>query len=216
MGRDTWLDKALASWDARKTADRLQAGVVVVSLLVLAFGWFVCRALGNSVSDDSSVSLGVCLTAFTVFTAAAVVGASLGFLFGLPRPQEESPGGSEPGRAAISKPYYLPNSNLVKVSDWVTTIVVGLTLVNLGNIEPGISQLAEVLSEPLGSAVHSGTVGVALVLIGVLVGFVSCYLWTTVQVRTLLIRSEEERDKAKVRVQAYEQEVKAKLGNPAA
>ena len=181
----------------------------MVTGIALTFGWFASRALANSVSDDSSVSLGVWVTGFTVYTAAAVVGAGFGFLFGLPRPQEESPSGNGPGSAVSSKPYYLPNSNLVKVSDWVTTIVVGLTLVNLRSIQPGLTQMADVLSEPLGNADHSGIVGVAFVLIGVLVGFVSCYLWTTVQVRTLLIRAEEEREKAKVRVQRYEEQVQA-------
>lgn len=205
------LAAMLDSWSNRGTGDRIQAGVVVVSLLALAFGFFASRALGESIADDRATSLGIWLTAFTLYTAAAVSGAGLGFLFGLPRPQEAAESTTEAGVSATSKPYYISNSNLLKVSDWVTTIVVGLTLVNLRSIGPAITQMAEVLREPLGNAAHSGIVGVALLVVGLLVGFVSCYLWTTVHVRNLLIRAEEEREKAKVRVQLFESAEKSKL-----
>ena len=56
-------------------------------------------------------------------------GAGFGFLFGLPRSRVSdltADGSTEvPAPPAKASTYYLTNSNLIKVSDWLTTIVIG-------------------------------------------------------------------------------------------
>jgi hypothetical protein len=180
----------IGAWKDRKTAERLQAGVAAIAALLFILGFIACLRFGSSIPGDALVQTSVAVTAFAVFTAATVVGASLGFLFGLPRPSEQPEPTTGDGHVPA---YFLSNSNLIKVSDWLTTIVVGLTLVNLRSVQPAFAGLMEVLESPLGGRPHSGVVGVSLVLIGALVGLVCCYLWTSIQVRNLFNQVESER-----------------------
>jgi hypothetical protein len=127
----------------------------------------------------------VLATASAVALAAGVLGAFAGFLFGLPR-DAPAPADAKPGLR------FLFNSNLLKVSDWLTTIIVGLTLVSLRSIGPAVAELGDVLDEPLGGFQHSATFGVSLSLLGFTGGAILTYLWTTVRLRQHLERSELE------------------------
>ena len=170
----------LLGWDPKDTAgDKTQRGVVAVSYLLI-LGMFVCSiVLGRSVPDDGDVSgLGVGLTAFVLFGAAAAIGAGLGFLFGLPRSRYADQGGSNEtakqtgtsgGATAMPKSaHYLTNSNLIKVSDWLTTIIIGVGLVNLVKIGPAAGDLSTFLEESLGGAPYAGVVGVSVIVIALL------------------------------------------------
>ena len=108
------------------------------------------------------------LVTFLVFLAASAVGAFAGFLFGLPRSRfaDRNAAGDGPNSTAPGASAYLANSNLIKVSDWLTTIVVGLTLVNLGAIVPAMQSFATALREPLGGASYSGAVGLSVAVLG--------------------------------------------------
>jgi hypothetical protein len=132
---------------------------------------------------------GAGVTVFLLFAAAGAVGAVLGFLFGLPRARVSDPTAGPPGNVST---YYLTNSNLIKVSDWLTTIVIGLGLVNLGKVVPAVRALARYLREPLGGTAYAGPVGIAVLVIGVLAGFVLDYLWTSIRVRELLEEAERQ------------------------
>jgi len=199
------ITEQVLGWDQRDTpGDKTQRGVVAISYLLI-FGMFCCSILlALSVADDSDVSgLGVGLTAFLLFGAAAAVGAVLGFLFGLPRSryaeQTTSNDATEPSGASDTNgnvtntprsAHYLTNSNLIKVSDWLTTIIIGIGLVNLAKIGPAVGDLSTTLEEPLGGAAYAGIVGVSAIVIALLASVILCYLWTTVRVRELLEDSE--------------------------
>jgi hypothetical protein len=71
-----------------------------------------------------------------------MVGAALGFLFGLPRTRNEAAAeesvvnaAHHAGAASRLARAFAANDNLTKVSDWLTTIVVGLTLINLSSLQ---------------------------------------------------------------------------------
>jgi hypothetical protein len=117
------------------------------------------------------------------------VGAVLGFLFGLPRARVAD---STTTSAASASTFYLTNSNLIKVSDWLTTIVIGLGLVNLGKVVPALRSLGQALEAPLGGKPWAGTVGISVLIVGVLAGFILDYLWTSIRVRELLEESERQ------------------------
>jgi hypothetical protein len=181
--------------------DRTQKGVVLISYLIIFGVLLCCFVLWFSLRDQKDVSgAGVGLTAFLLFAAGAAVGAVVGFLFGLPRarfadasqsnPQNPTAVGStsEAGRSA----HYLTNSNLIKVSDWLTTIIIGLGLVNLAKIGPAASSLRTTLEEPLGGTAYSGIIGVSMIIIALLSSMILCYLWTSIRVRELLEDAEDE------------------------
>lgn len=131
-------------------------------------------AVGGSVGDVLEI-LG---TATIVGGAAAVSGALLGFLFGIPRTlQRESAPTSE------APTIYLANTNLEQISDWLTKILVGITLVQIGSIGPKLAELASALGPMLGGSAASPGFGLALCVYSFVAAFLIAYLWTRVLFR---------------------------------
>jgi len=180
---------------ARKVAVSLLGVAALVSLLLV---WSTDKQGGGK-------DIGVGLTLFVLFAAAGAVGGILGFLFGLPRgrlsdelatPSTEAtpaPGG---GPTSLASAHYLASTNLNKVSHWLTTIVIGLGLVNLGNALPALRSLAAALEAPLGGAPYSGALGIATMIAAFIGGFLVLYLFTTIRVRQLLEETEQLRQRA--------------------
>jgi hypothetical protein len=100
--------------------------------------------------------------------AALIVGTFLGFLFAIPRMREKS--GSE---AAL-----VPNTNLNEISDWLTKILVGLGLVQIGRVTSGVEGMAEAAAPSLGGGNAAMTFGIGLLVFSVVDGFLFGYLWT--------------------------------------
>ncbi len=171
----------------RMAGDKIQRGVLVVVLTLLVLMIVAAVLLGLSTHDS-----GAGVTAFVLFAAAAAVGAGLGFLFGLPRARVAGDETDSATTAPTASTFYLTNSNLIKVSDWLTTIVIGLGLVNLGKVVPAIRQLGHALDKPLGAAPYSGAIGISVLIVGLLAGFILDYLWTSIRVRELLEESEQQ------------------------
>jgi hypothetical protein len=191
-------------------------------------------ALGT---PDTANALGIGVAAAAISGAAGGLGASAGFLFGLPRARfVDQPGnGAGSGSSSTAAPpsssgsipavtvslvstsapaqsqtgqgptavattaahsmHYLTNSNLIKVSDWLTTIIIGLGLVNLTKLIPAIRRLGRTLKAPLGGTPYAGTVGVSLVISTGLACFLLTYLWTSIRVRELLEDAERQAEK---------------------
>jgi hypothetical protein len=127
-------------------------------------------------SSGKVLAIGL-LTAVSAFAA----GALLGFLFGIPRTAaQHSP--DNPGQAdAIPKPMYEPNTNLEQISDWLTKILVGVGLVQVGQIGGAINELADGLSPGLGPNSHA--VAVTLMISFSITGFLGAYLFTRLRLQ---------------------------------
>jgi hypothetical protein len=110
-------------------------------------------------------------TALALATAAFLAGGVIGFLFGVPHTVQSS-------APSTGGTHYLGNTNLEQVSDWLTKIIVGVGLVQIGRAVPALSKLAAVLKAPLGGQPSSGTFGLALVISYFLLGFLHLYLWS--------------------------------------
>ena len=164
-----------------------QSGVLIVSG-VLIFVVIVLSMILGLTSHRATVGLVV----FVIFLAAAAVGTFAGFIFGLPRGRfaDRNEAGDAPNSAAPGASAFLANSNLIKVSDWLTTIIVGLTLVNLGAILPAMQRFASALQEPLGGAAYSGAVGLSVTTLGFISAALMSYLWTTMRGRDLWEETE--------------------------
>ena len=116
-------------------------------------------------------------TALAIGSAAFFVGGLVGFLFGIPRAVQ----GSTPSAGVTD---YQANTNLEQVSDWLTKIIVGLGLVQIGHIVPALTKFAESIKAPLGGLASSGAFGLGLAISYTLLGFFWLYLWS----RSLLAR----------------------------
>jgi hypothetical protein len=112
-------------------------------------------------------------------------GAIMGFLFGIPRSlaldhQRDAEQGSR----------YAPNTNLEQISDWITKILVGLGLVQIGRLPSAFESLSGALAPLLGGFPSSGSFGVALCVGTAALGFVVGYLLARVRLPGLLSQAD--------------------------
>jgi hypothetical protein len=117
--------------------------------------------------------------------AAVVVGGLPGFLFGVPRAGTtiesvgSNPKGGNPG-PTVTPGSTLPNTNLEQISDWLTKVLVGVTLGQLGNIGPAASRLFYTMATALGVGDSATAFVGALVIYGAALGFM--FGWLTARV----------------------------------
>ncbi len=71
--------------------------------------------------------------------ASLLVGVLFGFLFGIPRLNRNYDPRGDGGRTTK----YMPNTNLEDVSDWLTKIIIGVTLTQLTNIPGYLQSIAD-------------------------------------------------------------------------
>lgn len=114
-------------------------------------------------------------------TAAWLAGTVLGFLFGVPRVRTADPVAD----TDIQQTSVVPNTNLEQISDWLTKIIVGATLVQLGPLAEAIGRLSQSIGSSLGN--KQAPIDGAAASGGVLVfffsaGFIWGYLWCSLRV----------------------------------
>ncbi len=146
----------------------------------------------------------VLATAMGLAASGGLVGGFVGMLFGMPREAEVRSG--EPASHAR----YAFNSNLLRVSDWVTTIIVGLSLVSLRSIPGGLASFADWVAPALGGSPSSGAFGVFLTITAFVAMFMLLYIWSSIPLRGHL---EDEAFDTEQQWASVLQQVVAK-GNP--
>ena len=123
---------------------------------------------------------------FLIAGAAAFVGGTLGFLFGIPRTLQREGGqpNSEtvtPGVAvtpADQRIGYRANTNLEQISDWLTKILVGVGLTQIRELRGGLVSLSAFAAQGLGAPPHNQVFALALLSYYAVLGFLFGYLWT--------------------------------------
>jgi hypothetical protein len=114
-----------------------------------------------------------------IAACAFALGALLGFLFGVPqyfaRGAEANP--------ATTKATYQPNTNLTQVSDWLTKIIIGVGLVEFGQLTDTIGRLGDSLEPTLGDSPAAKPFGIALVVGFFVIGFLVGYLYTRLRLQ---------------------------------
>lgn len=143
-------------------------------------GILVYALSGAGVSQFASI-LSV---AMMVGGASALVGGTLGFLFGIPRTLQQEPleqqAGEHPAEPTSSKPAvgYRVNTNLEQISDWLTKILVGVGLTQLNDLPKSLGALGSFVSQKMGLGPAGEVFGSAVPLYFLVVGFLFGYLWT--------------------------------------
>ncbi|GAA2798388.1 hypothetical protein RMN57_21685 [Kitasatospora sp. CM 4170] len=165
---------AAAVHAAQRVAAAVLPGVGVLGLLLFSLGrehaW---QALGGGL---------------VVAGASTVLGGALGFLFGVPRVR----GGSGPGGEAHGS--YAPNTNLEQVSDWLTKVLLGVGLTQLGSLGERMHQLGSALAPALGGAEGAVPFAAALVLYFLVLGFLAGWLVTRLALPQVLSDADEALD----------------------
>lgn len=128
-----------------------------------------------------------------IFLASALCGAVVGFLFAVPRLLDGGQAEGEPKRLLGG------NDNVSRVSDWLTTMLIGIGLTQLGNINDGLIGFRDFLQThahlygPPGSpsAGSLPVMGPLLLILGAVVGFLYLYLHTRIELVAGFREAEE-------------------------
>lgn len=146
----------------------LVAAVLAVLILLSA-----AAAIGFQLKTGAAVAGVLC---------AALLGTLLGFLFGIPRAlTEPAPtivaGPAREGGVQRADPGFSHNTNLEQISDWLTKIVVGVSLVQAREIAVGFNRLSVQAAADWGLTNGATTAGFLLAT-AALLGFLASYIWT--------------------------------------
>ncbi len=126
-----------------------------------------------------------------------ITGGFFGFLFGMPRAfaapnsQAKLDGeDAETSGASANNVGQWANNNLLEVSDWLTKIVVGLTLVNLAKLLDKIGKWGETLGLAAGLEIKAAAVvGISIILSAFGYGFIGTYILTRTRLSKLLAKN---------------------------
>jgi hypothetical protein len=153
-------------------------GKAIAALFIgLAFG-LVAGVLFAVKTDEP---LQVCGSALIFSTAAAISGGAIGFLFGVPRSSRRPAQSDLSTQGREGQPLdYQFNTNLEQISDWLTKIIVGVALTQLGSIRGGASDLFNAMAPALGGgaagAAVAGGITVYFSVYGFLMGWLAASL----------------------------------------
>ena len=157
-----------------------------ISIPILAF----LGLLGTSLyvlQFPASMAWSVLGTAFVTSGAAAFTGALVGLLFGIPF----AAGTSSAPATGKGSGRYKGNTNLEQISDWLTKLLVGAGLVQLGRTPAAFSRLANALSNGFGGTNSSAPFGLTFVIFYAGCGFFYLYLWSRLSLPKRLDAAEE-------------------------
>jgi hypothetical protein len=158
------------------TVQRFTAASFGVVVLGLAFCWLYASQFDV---QPASVVLSV---AAMVGVASLVIGGQLGFVFGVPKALQESKPTSAGG--------YQSNTNLEQISDWLTKILVGVGLTQIGQLSGELQRLSNFLSPGLGGKPSAQSFGLVIVLYFSVSGFLISYLATRLLLGRLFLEAD--------------------------
>jgi len=189
---------ARRGWIARGEGKKLPAFVVAATLVLAVAGGFYAIASDSELRRDASTE-----AASLVALGLLAGGVLFGFLFALPKVVEAP---TPAANAADPSARLRANTNLEKVSDWLTTVITGLTLTQLVRIPDYLERFSYYLATGFASRVPTtatptaptATVSQSLVAtaLGIIihfpiVGFLGGYIGT----RTILTRTFDAADR---------------------
>jgi len=161
--------------------------LVVLLLALVAFG-----------AAPGATGLAAIGTGLAVSGGALALGALLGLLFGIPRSQGGTTDASEGAAAGAQR--YKPNTNLEEISDWLTKIIVGVSLTQLGEIQARAFDVIGAVAKGFGGSDAAQAFSAGLLTTALVSGFLASYLVTRLYLRRAL--DEADRDEIVERVKA--------------
>ncbi len=188
QGRGMIRNESATSTAKDRLADSVPSGIRY-SLIALAIAMPITGFV-VAVTYCFATGGGWRAAALALMTAAAgmTVGLFFGFLFAVPRssvPAERDR--SEASQDAGGFRRLLPNSNLEQVSDWLTKIIVGVTLVQFRGLLDAFSNTVESYVGAFGGEASQDRLMASAILVFFPVfGFLASYLGTRTMVTILL------------------------------
>jgi|GEM_PF-2204821 len=164
----------------------LSANTLLPLMIALAFG--LASIIIYALQFSSPQVFSVIATGILVAGASFVIGGFLGFLFGIPRtlqsdrplvsPTHINGASQEASDHSNTSLEYRANTNLEQISDWLTKILVGVGLTQIGHLPAALQTLGSSLAPGLGNAKDSPSFAVVILLYFLVGGFLPGYLLT--------------------------------------
>jgi pYEATS domain-containing protein involved in immunity len=201
---DTTLDVALK---ALRTPVQTQRAIYAV-LGLCGIGILVMIAFAIDLGPDRGLSF----IAWAVLTALAstFAGGIFGLLFGLPTARKTDGRGATSGTGVPVGGGYEESTSLEQIADWLTKIIVGLTLTQFASWSAAFDRLSLKVTHDLLCPAAPGPCGyvpgASLVSAYVLGGFIIAYMWTR---RFFIIEMVARDDSVRRMIQAQEQQEQA-------
>jgi hypothetical protein len=153
---------------------------------------------------------GILGSALLVAGAFALIGGLIGFVFAIPRsrqaergPQLQSVNPEEPPRRLSD---YAANTNLEQISDWLTKILVGVSLIQFDELSARFGEAATSLAPMLGGGSTARPATLALMTYFSAWGFFLGYLLTRLWLPKALSRAEREEHTRQLRAERQVEE----------
>lgn len=165
-----------------------RGGRIPTTMLFMAgFGFLIIFAFGFNSLENYSLKVTQC---FILGMASAMTGTFIGFLFGIPKQTAKNVEGR-----------YTSNTNLEEISDWLTKILVGLGLTQLGSIPVKFQSLIDNLSSSIVD-VPKNMIGCIIVYF-LIIGFFSGYLITRLYLSGEFAKAEDKLQELSDKVNKY-------------
>ncbi|MET0752963.1 MAG: hypothetical protein ABWZ66_06300, partial [Pyrinomonadaceae bacterium] len=169
---------------------RLSRDIINIFIFFYAFGFFGLVAIIWHTGFTGNNSATPILWAL----ASTIVGAILGFLFGVPKILQDSKPLDNSNEKNTPDYRQQVNTNLTEISDWLTKIIVGLGLINLKEIPTYFYGAARTLSVSMDSTIPEKNLAFALAVIICfsILGFLFGYLSTRLFLQGAFSRADQE------------------------
>lgn len=179
---------------AKKLSDGTGRYIHLFPLALALPGLIACLAYANTSTNYWDLLGLLIIIAFAVMLS----GGLLGFLFAIPKLNKNY----NPHEDYDRSTKYMPNTNLEDVSDWLTKIIIGVTLTQLGKIPGYLQGMADYLIDNSSSMLQADSARpflIALIIYSLVAGFITGYFYTRIYLPNLFsIMEENRRQKAEI------------------
>ena len=174
----------------KRTAAENEDWIVFLARAIL-FGLIVAFLIAYHSGADRPEALQRGFVALIVALSAMFMGGIIGFLFGIPRSQSGQIADSGQLATSEDRQRYLENTNLEQVSDWLTKIIIGISLVQFNKIVEHVYEFSAKIEPSILPAKQGsdGSVAFVWLIFFFIAGFLFSYLWTRVIMVHVLSRS---------------------------
>jgi len=142
---------------------------------VVSLGFVATFVYGWLVQPDHS--LRTAIGAAMIGAAPFALGGIAGFLFGIPKTLQQPEPPKDGPQGAAARHGWQANTNLEQVSDWLTKIMIGVGLTELGRLPDTLQDISVYIASSLGPAASPMVVSAMLITFSI-VGFVVASLLT--------------------------------------
>jgi hypothetical protein len=146
------------------------------NLMLTLAGGFAAIAI-YSLTQQDGIRLTVFACAALLALASLLVGVFIGFIFGIPKTVTTTPNDTA---FAVPAAKYHGNTNLEEISDWLTKILVGAGLVELGKLGAAFGSLSETLARDNALGGGGKIVAPTVIILYAVAGFMLAYLYARI------------------------------------